>query len=408
MTRPFLTLALVVAAFSTRCGGPEEAPVALRIVREDPTDSPIAGIDAALLARFNEGDALFEAVFRGTQGLGPLYIRHACASCHADDAKGPGSVTKMVIVEADGVTPRSDQSMFGYGHTVRPQREAGATAGVVAPALEGLKTSKRFGPAVFGRGYLEAVDDREIERMEREQSARDDGISGRVNRVTYHSEPNPEPFMESFAKGQANLIGRFGVKARIPTIDDFSADAYQGDMGITSPMRPTELPNPDALEDDGKPGIDIGADVVNATADYVRLLAIPRREGLEPAGAALFDAVRCAVCHAPALATRADHPVPQLAGVAAPIYSDLLIHDMGDALADGIVEESAGPREWRTAPLIGLRHLRNYMHDGRADTVEEAIRAHAGDGSEANDSVARFNALDDGDRALLLDFVSRL
>jgi CxxC motif-containing protein (DUF1111 family) len=105
--------------------------------------------------------------------------------------------------------------------------------------------------------------------------------------------------------------------------------------------------------------------------------------------------------------------VPQLADIDAPVYTDFLLHDMGTELADGLpraadVDGEAGSFDWRTAPLIGLRFNRTFMHDGRANTVEEAIFAHRGPGSEANDAVDRFEALSDPDRTRLVDFVEAL
>lgn len=388
------------------CGDPEDPLEGLTVVDEDPSDNPLRGLDAHWEERFFAGDVHFEAVFRPSQGLGPLYIRHSCGSCHAEDARGPGAVRKMVVVEADG-TASPDQSALPWGHTERPQLTAGATQGIVAPESGALVT-RRFGPAVFGRGYLEAVRDDEIERLEREQAMRTDGISGRINRVPWTSEANPDQPFHVYGPGDEGLVGRFGLKARVATVDEFVADAYQGDMGITSPLRPAELPNPDGMTDDERPGVDVRADTVNLVADYVRLLALPDRAEPDARGATLFEEVRCAVCHVPSLRTRDDYPVPQLAGVDAPLYTDLLLHDMGADLADGLVEHGAGEREWKTAPLIGLRHLRNYLHDGRASTVEEAIRLHAGPGSEAGDSIDRFEALAPADRQALLDFVSAL
>jgi CxxC motif-containing protein (DUF1111 family) len=265
-----------------------------------------------------------------------------------------------------------------------------------------------MGPAVFGRGYLEAVADSEIERMQAEQSTRTDGIHGRMNRVTYHSQANPEQPFQHYQFGQTNLIGRFGVKARIASLDEFTADAMQGDMGITSPMRPTEAANPDGLTDDGKPGVDVDLARVNAVANYMRLLEIPRRAEPTADGVRLFSQARCDVCHVPSLGTRADYPFAPLAGRDAPIYSDLLLHDMGTALADGMVDESAGSRDWRTAPLIGLRFFNDYLHDGRAKSLQDAILAHAAPGSEANDSVHRFQQLSSSEQTALIAFVSSL
>src|SRR3954467_4340971 len=106
--------------------------------------------------------------------------------------------------------------------------------------------------------------------------------------VVYASEANPDTRFHTHQKGDI-VIGRFGLKARVPTLDDFAADAFQGDMGITSPLRPDEFKNPDGLSDDAKPGIDVGFDSVNLRALYIRLLEIPTRPSDE-LGAALFEA----------------------------------------------------------------------------------------------------------------------
>jgi CxxC motif-containing protein (DUF1111 family) len=393
------------------CGAAEPSdPLAgLTVVREDVSDNPFSGLSQELRDRFIEGDALFEAVFRDAQGLGPVYVRHSCGSCHADDARGPGSVRKMVLVDEDGTTPLEDQSALLYGHTVRPQMAAGALQAVTLPEDRAVLVTVRFGPAVYGRGYLEAILDSEIERVEAEQREPDSEVSGRINRVPYQSDANPDTTYHAYAPGDTGLIGRFGLKARIASVDEFVADAYQGDMGITSPLRPDELPNP-AGEDDELPGLDIDADTVNLVADYVRLLRIPTPGAAAQSapGKELFAEVGCADCHVPSLRTRADYPVPQLAGVEARVYSDVLLHDMGPSFADGLPEFDASSSEWKTAPLIGLRHLRNYLHDGRAATIEQAIVMHGADGSEAQASVDRFLELDDATRAELLEFVSAL
>jgi CxxC motif-containing protein (DUF1111 family) len=198
------------------------------------------------------------------------------------------------------------------------------------------------------------------------------------------------------------------LKARIATIDEFTADALQGDMGITSPLRPTEIPNPDGLTDDLKPGIDVTAESVNRRAMYVRLTAIPTRSGSREAGRAVFERTGCAACHVPSLKTSSDYPIRLLADIDAPVFTDMLLHDMGDDLADGVVEGEAGPRDWRTAPLIGLRFDKSYLHDGRAHTLEEAVLLHDGAGSEAAASVASFRTLSPADHDALLAFVGSL
>jgi CxxC motif-containing protein (DUF1111 family) len=172
------------------------------------------------------------------------------------------------------------------------------------------------------------------------------------------------------------------------------------------------LLEPDGLADDQKPGIDVGYESVNRRAMYLRLLAIPIRR-TTAAGAELFARAECSACHVPTLRTRADYAVPELADIDAPIYSDLLLHRMGDNLADGLpveadVDGDAGSFDWRTAPLIGLRFNRTFMHDGRATTIEEAILQHKGEGSEASSSVTAFEGLTVAERTALLEFVEAL
>ncbi len=190
------------------------------------------------------------------------------------------------------------------------------------------------------------------------------------------------------------------MKARIATLDDFVADAFQGDMGMTTPMRPTEPPNPDGLTDDDKPGVDLDLAHVTRVAFYLRRIAIPRRVGLTDRGAALFAQVNCSVCHAPSLKTSANYPIAQLAGIDAPVFTDMLLHDMGPALADGMTDGTSGSADWRTAPLIGERFSKTFLHDGRVTTIEAAILAHDG---EAKGAAEAFAALPADDQAALVD-----
>lgn len=403
----FTSLAIVLGLALVGCGPLPVVPVsdagAVVVVKEDALDQPLRGATDAQLERFAEGDALFDLPFRPADGLGPLYIRNACSACHLQAGRGAGGVEKVVVVEADGVTIAADQSALLYGNTLRPYFLAPATAPLMAPSNVKLKTTVRVGPPLFGRGYLEAIADSEILRVEAEQAARTDGIHGKVNRVVYHSEANPQA--PGFTKGQGNLIGRFGLKARVATLTDFTADAFQGDMGLTSPMRPNEVPNAEGVTDDQHAGVDVNLDMVNAASDYLRLIEIPNRAPATAEAKTLFAQARCDGCHVPSLKTRADYPVPQLANIDAPVYADLLLHDMGEALADGLKDEAAASSQWRTAPLIGLRFLRTYMHDGRAKSLNEAVQAHGG---EAADSRARFNALSQEQREVLLQFVQSL
>jgi CxxC motif-containing protein (DUF1111 family) len=376
---------------------------------EERFDVVLDGASAADSDAFVDNDAIFGTALFPGDGLGPLYTRTSCVECHKDGMRGPGLVQKMVAVDADGVTPSADQSLFPYGHTVHPLLAGGGKTPIVPPAnAPNVKVTIRIGPPILGRGYMEAVTDAEIERVAADQAARTDAIHGRVNYVTYTSQPNPVTTFHTHQPGD-RVIGRFGLKARIAAVDDFAADALQGDMGITSPLRPTEIPNPDGLTDDLKPGVDVTIDSVNARATYVRMTAIPVRVDAGARGKQLFSDAKCDVCHVPTLKTRADYPIAQLANIDAPVYTDILLHDLGDTDADGMVEGLAGPRDWRTAPLIGLRFIQHgFMHDGRAPDIATAIAAHAGPGSEANDSVTTFDALTDADKTALVAFVHSL
>jgi CxxC motif-containing protein (DUF1111 family) len=374
-----------------------------RVVRIDRPDFPLERATADELGRCQEGDALFEVTLREADGLGPLYIRSSGAGCHVDDARGPGIVRKMFVREGVATV-----TALPHGNTERPYTTAGAKTPLTSANERSVGKRARYPPAVFGRGYIEAVADQEIERLEREAQKRPGVIRGRVHRVRYDSEPNPRPGYPTREKGEAGSIGRFGLKARIATLDEFSADALQGDMGITSPLRPLEHPNPDGLTDDLKPGVDATLELVNLLADYVRLLELPERSAAPERGMELFRAALCAECHVPSLKTRADYPIRALAGIDAPVFTDVLLHDMGAGLADGVTDGDASPREWRTAPLIGLRFFAAFLHDGRAKNVEQAILAHQSAGSEANPSIERFLALPEADRRGLVAFVETL
>jgi CxxC motif-containing protein (DUF1111 family) len=366
-------------------------------------DVPIDGIDPDLEKAFNVGDDLFGTVFRDGDGLGPYYIRQSCSSCHANTLRGPGLAQKMAVVQADGFTPSPDQSLLKWGNTVRPFMTAGAMTPLAPPMDPSVKVTIRLGMPLLGHGYMEAVDPAEIQRVEAEEAARTDAIHGKINWVVYESEPNPDTRFWNFKKGDM-AIGRFGVKARQPTIDDFVADALNRDIGITTPLRPNEAPNPDNLTDDLKPGIDVTADHVNGVATYIRLLAIPKRIVTDQ-GKMLFDQVGCAVCHRPTMKTRADYPIKPLAGIDAPIYTDMLLHHWSSTFGDGVVDGQAESTQWRTAPLIGLRFIKTFLHDGSATSIEGAVIAHSG---EASDTKNRFMNLSAADRKTLLDFVGAL
>jgi len=164
----------------------------------------------------------------------------------------------------------------------------------------------------------------------------------------------------------------------------------------------------DGLKEDGKPGLDVTVARVNALADYARLLEIPPRVPPSPEAQILFAQSLCSSCHTPTLQTRQDYPINALAGIDAPVFTDLLLHDMGSAMSDGMQEGDAGPQDFRTTPLIGLRFYPAFMHDGRVRTVAAAIEAHGASDSEARDSVQAFNALTPAQQAILVRYVESL
>jgi CxxC motif-containing protein (DUF1111 family) len=367
-------------------------------------DKPFADAGSDQRLGFAQGDAEFDTAFYPADGLGPLYANVACGACHQEGLRGPGAGQRMSMVDVDGVTPLADQSALPWGHVVRPLTTAGARTAVLPPDLPNVKVTTRVPPPILGRGYIEAILDSEIERVAEAQAQRDDGIHGQVNRLPYASAASANTAFNPYVAGQV-VIGRFGLKARVATLDDFAADAFLNDMGVTSPMRPDEPQNPDGLTDDDHPGVDTTLEVLNEVAMYMRLTDIPVRAAPSAQGQALFESAKCSVCHVPSMKTRADYPIAQLAGVDAPVYTDLLVHDMGDDLADGMVDGAATSRQFRTAPLIAERFQRAYLHDGRAHTLDAAILAHGGEGAGA---AAAYAALSADDKQALLAFVGGL
>jgi CxxC motif-containing protein (DUF1111 family) len=266
-------------------------------------------------------------------------------------------------------------------------------------------------PPVFGVGLIEAIAEATILANEDPGDANADGISGRANMVV---PPSFVPATE-IGGGPGPRVGRFGRKAQVTSLLQQTVDAYHQDMGITSPFRSVENTNPLAsvpvpgLDEVSDPEVDGGT--VNDVMQYMRMLGpptpgetTPRREQ----GAALFAAAKCGGCHIPTLHTGV-HEIETLADRDVALYSDLLLHDLGDGLADNRPDGNADGREWRTAPLWGLRITREFLngslfllHDGRAHSVEEAILLHGGEATAARDA---FAAMTPDERAALLDFV---
>jgi CxxC motif-containing protein (DUF1111 family) len=212
------------------------------------------------------------------------------------------------------------------------------------------------------------------------------------------------------ATGQ-NTTGRFGLKAQHATLFAFAADAYLNELGVTTPLLPNEnCPQGHCALLAANPALtnpnDIDNSAIQALADFMTFLAPPPRGPVGPserAGQALFGMLGCTDCHRPQLQT-GPSPVAALNRVTFAPYSDFLLHDMG-SLGDGIPQNSAGPREFRTAPLWGLRFEPSLLHDGRTASAEEAILLHDGQGRPARD---RFATLSRQQRAQVIAFLNSL
>lgn len=365
-------------------------------------DAPLDGLTQAERAAFAEGDAQFGRPFAVTEGLGPLFNNVSCASCHSGDGRGrPENVLTRFSVAGDPVPELGG-----------PQLQSRAIPGAEPETLPaGAETSRRLPPPVFGAGLIEAIPADSIVARADPADADGDGISGRPNWVT------PADFVPAHEPGggTAPQLGRFSRKAQVSSLLQQAVDAYHQDIGITSDFRAEENTNPLASRPteaaDRVADPELPAAAVRSVVNYLRLLAPPAPGAMTPervTGRGRFEAIGCASCHVPTLRT-GPSSVRALANREVTLYSDLLLHDMGDGLADHRPDGSADGREWRTAPLWGLRVMRDFLngdafllHDGRARSVEEAIRLHGGEAQAARDA---FEALSPEHRAALIDFV---
>lgn len=368
----------------------------------DLLDAPLDGLSPEERAAFLQGDAEFGRALSMTDGLGPLFNEVACASCHSGD--GRGSLANILTRFSLGADPLL--------HLGGPQLQDRAIPGATPERLPpGVEVSLRLPPPVFGVGLLEAIPADSLVVLADPSDADGDGISGRVHWVTPPEfVPPSEP-----GGGPGLAVGRFGRKAQTSSLLQQTVDAYHQDMGITTDFRPVENTNPvagaasDAADRVADP--ELPAHVVRSVVTYLRLLAPPAPGAMtsrRTLGRQRFLSAGCGGCHVPTLRT-GPNPSVALSRQDVVLYSDLLLHDMGDGLADGRPDGDASGREWRTTPLWGLRVARDFMdgqllllHDGRARSVEQAILLHGGEAQAARDA---FAALSADERAALLDFV---
>ena len=358
--------------------------------------APLRNLPADLLAAFTDGLAEFEEEDTLAQGLGPIFNNVSCAVCHSSPATGGASAIletrfgRLVDGHFDPMTELGGSLLQEFSIDPACQEIIPDTATIIA---------RRQTQPLFGLGLIEAIPDWVI--VANALLSKPDGITGRA------------AIVKDVASGQWR-VGRFGWKAQQATLLAFSGDAYLNEMGITSRLFPQEnAPNGDITmlaqfdqvpdpEDETDPIT--GKSNIDAFTDFMKFLAPPPRLATTLstlAGAAVFGSIGCAYCHQPVLYT-GPSSIEALDQKAVVLYSDLLLHNMG-SLGDGIAQAAAGRREMRTAPLWGLRASAPYLHDGRAATVDEAIRAHDGEGAVARD---RYVGLTPTYQKYLLDFLN--
>ncbi len=364
----------------------------------NPLGQPLAGLTPAQLADFNEGGVEFRNVETVAGGLGPIFNDVSCVACHS--AGGVGGASRATVTRFGRTVNGVFDPLESQGGSLLQARSINqGIREIVPPAANTV--ARRVTTPLFGAGLIEAIPDSTI--VLGTLRAKPAGIVGKVSVV------------RDVVSG-VNRIGRFGWKAQQATLLAFSGDAYLNEMGITNRFFPTEnAPNGNLellarfdrvaeIEDEIDP-LEGKADIDRA-ADFMRLLAPPPRgpaTASSVAGEAIFTRVDCAVCHTPTMRT-GRQPIAALSGKDVGLYSDLLLHDMG-ALGDGIAQGTAGGRDMRTAPLWGLRSRPSWLHDGRANTVDQAVRGHAG---EAQNSRDRYVSLSAAERQQLLDFLNTL
>ena len=410
---------------------------------------------------------------RASDGLGPLFNARACQACHVKDGRGhpplPGEAPVALFLRlsrpaavardqaSDGasdpipdlaeeqrliegwIASRPDPVYGGQLQTFglpglpaearlsltydeRPVTLAGGEVvflrapayGIEDPAYgplaPDLMTSPRVAPQMIGLGLLEAIPAADILAHADPDDRDGDGISGRPN-------------MAFSLEHRAPMLGRFGAKAGMPTIREQAASAFAGDMGLSTPLHPAGSGDCTGAEaacraapDGAEPG---GVEVPDASLDFVtfyaRNLGVPERRGVGDAevlrGKQAFYQAGCPACHVPKFVTGRIEGDPAQSFQLIWPYTDMLLHDMGEGLADHRPENVATGTEWRTAPLWGIGLTRQvtgqatFLHDGRARSLMEAVLWHGG---EAEAAKARVVALPKADRDALIRYLESL
>lgn len=419
---------------------------------------PSANLAPGRRLEFSVGNSFFRnpwviapSTTTARDGLGPLFNTNACQNCHIKDGRGhppaataqsavsmllrlsipaqPGQEAQLqrhgVIAEPTygsqlqdmaipGVAPegkirldweyRSIRLADGTAVELRQPRLQLSDLGY-GPLHPQTQFSLRIAPPMIGLGLLEAIPAADLLARVDPDDADGDGISGRANRVWD-------------AARKRSALGRFGWKAGQPNLNQQNAHAFAGDMGLTTSLLPDDDCSPAQtacrqLPAGGSP--EVSDNILASVLFYSRNLAVPMRRGVSQpqvlTGKALFHQAGCAACHTPTFTTASQAAEAELSNQRIHPYSDLLLHDMGADLADNRPEFQADGREWRTPPLWGIGLTRTvsghtqFLHDGRARNLLEAILWHGGEGAQARQQVINFDA---GQRAALLAFLDSL
>jgi len=358
MTRMTGRLMLVAAVSSLIMAG-----TAMPTNRPSPQlGEPLPDLTPSELVRFAQGKAVFSREFTAETGLGPFFNNASCALCHEDPVVGGAGAFGEDDVDTErhataGEQPTCDELEATGGPVFRQQTTGPALPAI--PALAEVRVGIRSTPALFGFGLIEAIPDSDI-------LANQGRAGGRAAKL-----PN-------------GTLGRFGRKATDSDLLTFIRGAFDKEQGV---VVPSELSPADLAR----------------TVDFVRFLAPPPPVlGVDRYGEEMFQAAGCATCHVPTFKTRSS--IEALDRKIVYIYSDLLLHDMGAALAD-LCKGVATRAEFRTEPLIGLRNRTRFLHDGRALSIESAIVQHGGQGAAA---ATAFLNLSQTDRLALLQYLRRL
>ena len=360
---------------------------------------PLPGITGFEFERFRLGLEDFTEVETPQDGLGPAFNGTSCAVCHS--VPSIGGISSITEVRAGKRTAEGAFEVLHGGTLFHLFSVPPHTCQVQIPA-EANVIARRMPIPLFGAGLVEAIADVDIIAAEDPDDLNGDGISGRAARI------------EDVATHRER-IGRFGWKAQQATLLAFSGDAYRNEMGVTNDLFPEEFAAGVTAEQMRLCSITKGLeDIRNRRTRqrgidnfeaFMKFLAPPARATVNDdasTGEVIFQSIGCAACHTPAFTTEVSAN-PLFDRKRVPLYSDLLLHDVGTG--DGLVQAAAEANEIRTPALWGIRFRRPFLHDGSASTMEEAIRKHAG---EASAVIENFNTLDPAARTQLLAFLGSI